>query len=451
MISLHSLRRLSVLTPLLILPSLFTACDGGSDDDPLGGAPSTGGVGGDSSASGGSGSVDVDTTPHTYPATDAKIQYVGRFDTVDPEALVFSAPAAQMSIRFAGDSVTALLEDEFKWGNNRNFYDVWVDGKLLKKVWVEKKTDKELELVRDLSPGEHTLTLVKRTEASIGQGTFRGFRIGGELLPPSAKPSRKMAFIGDSITAGAGVEAKNNSPECSENPFFEAGNGGWGQPYHNSNMSYGPVAARLLNAQYHVTAVSGIGLIRNYQSRYDARPMPEVYDLIFTELDKSMEVQGEGGASGLGGSMSITDERWLWDTKRYVPDVVVVALGTNDFSPGHPDEPREDMDVDAWVTACISFLQTLQGYYPNATYVLSQSPMLGNGWPDPDDRFRDDQWAALEAVVAHFHDVLGEERVHAVTVDKVPGGGCGTHPSLVEQEAIGTKMAADIAAIMNWE
>jgi len=48
-----------------------------------------------------------------------------------------------------------------------------------------------------------------------------------------------------------------------------------------------PVLARNLNADYHVSAVSGIGLVRNYSFQYDARPLPEVYDLLYFEQTDS--------------------------------------------------------------------------------------------------------------------------------------------------------------------
>jgi hypothetical protein len=58
---------------------------------------------------------------------------------------------------------------------------------------------------------EHTLTLVKRTEASIGSCQFLGFELGGELLPAPARPARRIEVIGDSICCGTGDEAVNES------------------------------------------------------------------------------------------------------------------------------------------------------------------------------------------------------------------------------------------------
>ncbi len=441
----------SLLAAALLIPLSFAACDGGNETDhasgTTGGSSSrgTGGLGGTGGAS-----DPIDTSLRTYEADDPKIHYMGRFDTSDPQAPVFSAPAVEIAIRFRGDRVTALLEDEFKWGNNRNFYDVVVDGAITQKVALEKGEDR-IELATELAPGNHTLRLVKRTEASIGQGTFHGFEIGGTLLDPPATKDRKLVFIGDSITAGSGAEAEDGSQQCEEGAFGEIGDGGWGQPYHNAHLAFGPVAARKLNADYHVTAVSGIGLVRNYSNQYDARPMPEVYDLIFAELDPMEGASGAGGAGGMN-SMADGDEPWRWNTSLFIPDGVVIALGTNDFSPGDnpPEDPRPDMDVDIWTQAYIDFVDRLRNDYPDAEFFAVSSPMLGDGWPDSDDTFRTDQREGIEQVIAHYEE-SGWDHIHSVMVDKITGRGCGTHPDTEQQKTLGEDLATEIESVMGWE
>jgi lysophospholipase L1-like esterase len=273
-------------------------------------------------------------------------------------------------------------------------------------------------LASDLEPGEHTVTLAKRTESSIGYAEFGGFTFTGEILPPPERPSRRIVFIGDSITCGSGSEAKNGSPECEED--------GWGQPYNNAYKAYGPVLARALDAEYQLTAVSGIGLVRNYSSMYDARPMPEVYDLTFLE------------------SMNRTK---IWDTNAFVPDAVVIALGTNDFSPG--DSERENMDIATFADAYVAFIETLRGYYPDAHFFAVSSPMLGNGWPKAADTFLDDQKAAITEVVQHFGDE-GDDKVHEFVVTKLSGTGCGTHPSVEQHASMAAELGDYIESTMGW-
>ncbi|MCY0993438.1 SGNH/GDSL hydrolase family protein [Nannocystis sp. ILAH1] len=233
-----------------------------------------------------------------------------------------------------------------------------------------------------------------------------------------------MAFIGDSITVGSGNEAANNSPECSADSYGNPG--GWGQPYHNNWRSYGAVAARSLDAEYHVTAVSGIGLVRNYSFLYDARPMPAVYDLMFLELQQ--------------GSPS-------WEPQGFVPDVVVVALGTNDFSLGDSERPR--MTEAEFAAAYVEFVAELRGDYPEAHIILASSLMLGDGWPTPADQFLTDQKTALAEVEAEFA-TGGDTKVHAFYTTKLIGDGCGTHPSAAQHEAMAAELAEFVRAKVGW-
>jgi hypothetical protein len=73
-----------------------------------------------------------------------------------------------------------------------------------------------------------------------------------KLLKPLPKPTRKIEFIGNSITCGTG----------SDQSEIACGKGVW-QDQHNAYLSYGPTVARQLNAQWSLSAVSGIGLIRS--------------------------------------------------------------------------------------------------------------------------------------------------------------------------------------------
>jgi hypothetical protein len=60
------------------------------------------------------------------------------------------------------------------------------------------------------------------------------------------------------------------------------GKGVW-QDQHNAYLSYGPVTARALSAQYHLSAVSGIGLMHSCCNMNII--MPQVYDKISMRND----------------------------------------------------------------------------------------------------------------------------------------------------------------------
>jgi lysophospholipase L1-like esterase len=357
-----------------------------------------------------------DVLPHTYAPDDPNIRYTGRIDFSDPARPRFSAPGVYIRARFRGTGAAVLLEDEFKWGTSRNYYDAVIDYSTVVKISPEQSRIR-YPLASGLPYGEHNLTLVKRTEASVGACTFLGFEFDGEALPSGEAASRRIEFVGDSITCGAGDEARVNSEQCQED--------GWGQPYNNARLSYGPVLARGLGADYHLTAVSGIGMVRNYSFLYDARPMPEVYDTLFLEQSDSP----------------------VWDPARFVPDALVIALGTNDFSPGDSDRPI--MEVGVWAQACVQFVEKLRGYFPDATLFLASSPMLGDNWPTHAYKSATDQKTAISQVVETFNQ-RGDAKVYKFLASPIVGMGCGTHPDVSQHAAIATQLGGFIASVMGW-
>jgi len=182
------------------------------------------------------------------------------------------------------------------------------------------------------------------------------------------------------------------------------------------------VLARALGAEYQDQGYSGIGLLRNYE---DGLPMPAIYDRTFLEDANSPR----------------------WDRSRFVPDVVVVALGTNDFSPG--STPRPTMEVQRFAAAYIDFLTRLRADYLDAHLVCVSSPMLSDGWPKPSDTSATDLRTALGLVVDHFA-ARGDHKIHKFLVTRVQGQGCGSHPDVAQQAATATELRAFLAAILGW-
>lgn len=352
-----------------------------------------------------------------FSADDARFQLTGRVDVTTRKEPRFSAPGVYVRAKVSATAISVMLDDQFM--NKRNYYDVLVDDRPPFKI-TPARGKTVYPVVSGLPRGPHTVTVVKRTEAATGRGTFLGLQVDGELLDPDPRPTRRIELIGDSITAGAGIEAPLNSPKCQED--------GWGQPSNAATFAYGPVAARALGADYMLTAVSGIGLVRNYDWTYDTRTMPEVYELTFPEMKSGSP---------------------KWDFTRFVPDVVVVALGTNDFSPGDPEDgPRPFMTVDTFATAYEAFVARLRALHPAAVLVLASSPMLSDGYPEGQPSATN-QVAAIRRVVA-ARNAAGDANVHALEVTRQRGEGCGTHPSVAQQAATARELEAFLKRVMRW-
>jgi lysophospholipase L1-like esterase len=356
----------------------------------------------------------IDTTPRTVNASDPNIQYFGRIDFSDPAVAVYAAPGVTVTARFRGDAISALLGDEFRYGSERSFHDVIVDGQLTRQIAPEGGVG-EYELASGLTPGEHTVSIVKRTQAMLGKALFRGFKVGGQLMAPPERPALKIEFIGDSITAGEGADAVNGSPDCKRNAFGMVTDAGWGQPFHDANASYGVVTARALGAEYHLTAVSGIGLVRNY-STADTQTMPVVYDRIFVEEPASP----------------------LFDHARFVPDIVVIALGTNDFSGGNA--PRPNLEVGTYTNAYAQFISRVRNNFPNAEIFALTSQLLA-GAPANDLR------SAVAGAVQRAN-ASGDTKVHSFVTAQVGGQGCTGHPNAAQHAQLAAALTTEIRAVL---
>ena len=192
----------------------------------------------------------------TYPATfispdNPDIQYYGRFDFSNPQKPAFDWPGIYIQATFQGTFCKAILD-------GRNCYDVFVNGIHTVKFTTGVKPD-TFTLTDKLTDRNHRLLLVKRSESDGSTAHFHGFIIDKDkgLVQSPAPPERKMEFIGDSYTAGFSNEHLDRSctPGKEDSVILEA---------TNTNLAFGPLTARAFGAQYQVNALSGKGLVRNY-------------------------------------------------------------------------------------------------------------------------------------------------------------------------------------------
>jgi hypothetical protein len=103
---------------------------------------------------------------------------------------------------------------------------------------------------------------------------------GQNLSDTPAKPSRKIEFIGDSYTAGYGIESPGR--QCSQDEL---------RKYTNAFRTFTAHVTEAFHAQNIVLGWSGAGVVRNYgegKKRSD-KPFPYYYDLFLvmaaTEMD----------------------------------------------------------------------------------------------------------------------------------------------------------------------
>ena len=340
-------------------------------------------------------------TETDVPASDARIQYVGRVNFTNPEAPLFTYPGVQIIAGFEGTSIRMKAKPKSA------FYMAQIDNQEPFKVDYYQQEDTVLLLAEGLPEGKHTVKLMHVTEGYELRPEFYGFILdpGKDLTEAPALPQRKIEFIGNSITCGFGVEATVGTA-----PFtYET---------ENHYYSFASRTARALETQYLVVARSGIGIFRNYNGPYDGKSetaMPALYD--YTNYDDTTE---------------------MWDSNRFKPDVVCVNLGTNDTSAGRYNKTKLR-------EAYASFLQKLRNRYPEAKIVMMSGCMLsGQRMKDVAD--------AQDAVVAAANR-RGDKQVFRFTFtpqDGSLGYGASYHPSMQQQEKMANELTPFLRELMGW-
>lgn len=331
-----------------------------------------------------------------YAADHQFANFVGRADWSDPTKPKFWASGVYVQLNFSGNSFELEIEDEMRYGKVLNYLQVQIDDQRPYRLQLKAKQNR-LVLASKLKNGKHTITICKNTEAENGYIAFVGFRCQ-QLLPPPVQSKRRMEFIGDSITCGFGAD--ESTIKCTDPKA------NW-YDQHNAWYAYGPTTARNLGAQWQVSAVSGIGLIHSCCDKKIV--MPQVYDKI-----------------------DLSDSNLTWDFKRYQPDVVTVCLGQND---GVQDSVK-------FCTAYVSFAQRLRGYYPKAKLVFLTSPMA-------DAKLKSVLVNYLTAVKAELNR-KGEHNLGTYFFTKRAVSGCGSHPSLAEQQQMAGELTVYLKKTMKW-
>jgi len=334
--------------------------------------------------------------PMAIPADDARLQYIGRFDGKDPKAPRCSWPASAVTLRFKGTAANVCLN-----GGANVRWQVIVDG-TPGPVLVNNGKPQTLSLLAGAPQSEHTVTLLKRTESLFGIAKITGFQLneGAELLK-AAPLGRAIEVIGDSISAGYGNEAANQYEKFS--PMTE-----------NAGIAYGALAARALKADYVCIAWSGKKL-------WPDNAIPDLYD---------RSIPTENGST--------------WDFTLQKPDVVVINLGTNDFSPGNPAE-------EEWVKAYKIFIGRIRSNYPEAYIFCAVSPMISDAYSKSKNA-RTTITAFLNRVVTECQSA-GEKKIALVEFPMQTGAlgfGAAWHPSARQHEAMAGILEKEIRTKLGW-
>lgn len=280
----------------------------------------------------------------------------------------------------------------------RNLYQVTIDGTPRPAFKPDRGQEGNYTLAEGLPPGVHDVEIVKRTDGDLGEGVFMALTADGPLEEPAPPLQRRIEFLGDSITTGYGVESSN--PICERVSDNE-----------NETASYAALVARDLAADHRATAWSG-KTVAEILSAFD-RTLPGRLDRPF-------------------------------DLSTWVPDAVVINLGTNNFALFDPGEAK-------FVAQYTTLVRRVRDAYPKAHIVCVLGPMLTDSYPvgrknlTHARRYMKRALSVLEAA--------GETNIDFIEVDEqkhTDGLGCGFHPSKRTHKRMADRIAPRIKEKLGW-
>ncbi|SFU62931.1 bifunctional acetylxylan esterase/glucomannan deacetylase AxeC2 [Pseudoduganella namucuonensis] len=323
-------------------------------------------------------------------AADAPLYRMGRTADGNDGGVRLAYPGASLFLRFAGKT---LAVDASSTGNP-GYIEVQVDDQAPRLVALTPDT-RRVELVRDAGGATHEVRIMQRTETWQGITRLAGFAHDGQLAAWPQPEQRKMLVLGDSVTCAQGIDRVSGDARSSS--------------MTNPRASYGMLAAQALRAQVALVCYGGRGLVRTWEGKSELN-LPEFYELAIPDPAAPAP----------------------WDHRRYDPDVVVSAIGTNDFTVGVPD--REN-----YVGAYTSLVNTMLRNHPHAQIVLTEGAIL-NG----------EGKTAMRAFIAETAARVGSPRVHIMPSTHYPGDAEDAHPTREQHAAMARELAEHLRALLRW-
>jgi lysophospholipase L1-like esterase len=331
----------------------------------------------------------------TIDGADPALRLTGRIDQGDAAGPRFAWSGSSIEARFSGSRIAIRLR------GSSDHFGVTLDG-VERPVLVATPAQERYPVADGLSEGAHHLSMYKRTEPLVSETQLLGVELapGGELLPLPPRPSRRIELIGDSVTAGFGVLGDRTTPFSPETEDF--------------GLSYGSLTARALGAEAIAVAWSGRGACRNYADE-PGDPMPVLYERTLP---------------------SRADSRW--DFTRWAPHLVVINLGTNDFS-------LEGRPVVAFVDAYHALLRRVRSVYAAAHVLCAVGPVLEG------EALQTARACVAEAVQRARAEGMSRLQLIEHPVQAPENGyGCDGHPSATTHRLMAEQLTAVVRAVLGW-
>lgn len=191
-----------------------------------------------------------------------------------------------------------------------------------------------------------SIKVLKLSESAFSYAGLVNLEIDGKLVLSKNKntqKNKKLLFIGDSITCGYGIEGIYDPQNVFVKDLFTT-------QQERPDLAYAFLTAQKLHADFNLISWSGIGIISKYvDASINIPDTTIVMPSLFPYTDKSCQIR-------------LGMEPEVWDNSKYVPDIVVINIGTNDASFVRNIEERRI----AFVNGLFQFIESIHRIHKDA-------------------------------------------------------------------------------------
>lgn len=335
------------------------------------------------------------------PFSAENFNFSGRIDLSQPGQAMLIWPGSYIGFCFSGTSVGIELENHRFWNGNRLGFVV--DGK---ESFVEIGDGAgTYTLCENLPAGTHNCYIYKPMSGGYIMLINLVLGDGAYICKPMAKPRKRIEFYGDSVTAGDVVDADAYQGM----PDPEGNMGQWDNAWHTYAMRVG----RMLPAEVYITSQGGIALLdgTGYFEMPNMRGLESCYDKL---------------------KYCVNEEITKWDFSRFVPHVIVFAVGQNDHNP-NPDCIYDTKHYRVkWEQKYIEIINSIRSHAPKATVVLALTVLNHDpAWDEALEEIKDKMGGEKNRVYHFVYSRCGKA---------TPG-----HPRNAEQQ----EMAVELTDFLN--
>ncbi len=320
-------------------------------------------------------------TEITFLPDSTNVKLIGRTLTEDntlwlalsASGIEFTCKGTHATVDIKGDGAALGSAD------SRARFAVYIDGDRVLDEMVDS-AEKTYDLFRYDTEKEVTVKILKLSEAANSAFGITGITVegSGDVAPTPAK-NMKIEFIGDSITCAYGVD-----DEVKEHHFSTT--------TEDATKSYAYKTAQMLDADYSLVSYSGFGIISGYTSK--AKNTGSLLPPIYEQFAKTW-----------GSSSSYFKENTPWDFGSFVPEYIVINLGTNDYSYTGGKKDRKEEFTEGYT----EFLKQVRKNNPDSFIICSLGIMGAN------------LYSSIEKAVAAYTEETGDTNLTTFRFDQQNG------------------------------